>query len=710
MRGAGVVFLGLLFVVAGFTSATTIEWVTDDTAVDQGWIDLLTGQGYTVNAVSGKYRNTLDDNGQAYVTELNAVDLVIVSRKTGSGDYDGDQSPLWNGLTSPILCLTSYLARNDSGKWRWLPGPTIGRVESMEVKEPSDAFFWGVPLDENNQVNIISAENADVVGTSNGGNGTVLATFPSDQTVWIAEWPAGVEYYVGSGQYAGGPRVFFGIGHDAIPGLNVNTAGQQLFLNIVYELSGATFDRPPFANSGGDHIVYFPDSVQLDGSALDPDSTPTVAWSQLSGPGTATFDDASSASTGVSFDAVGTYVLQLQADDGTTVAMDTATVYVIDHADDMLLAHWDFENLPEPNELIDVTGNGFDGVYYRKVAGTEPNIAAGHITGSAVAGDFTGGIQYWEIPTSYDAVDPNLNAVATGTTIATWVKSAGSPDYCCPMIVGNGVDGWRLQVNENRWNFAYQPGGIDLFGTYPPFDDAWHNVVAVYDGVNAKAKIYVDGALNVEQDVTPGTLLSKGTTYPIVQVGSRGDDLNRVWTGQIDDIQIYNYPLSDAAIAGLASEGDVLPLLTAGEDQTVPYKGVPVPLDATLIVNDGIPAPLALTWSVTTVPGGVDPNDVIFSDNTVEDPAVTFPTVAGTYTLKLTGNDGAVEVSDEVSIVILIPTCEAVLSDGLGLAADLSGPAGVPDCYVNIYDLAAMAADWLNCNNPEDATCTWPYE
>lgn len=709
MKGAGVVFLSMLFVLTGLLSATTIEWVTDDTAVDQSWIDLLTGQGYTVNAANQIYR-TLDSTK---IATLNAADLVIVSRKTGSGDYDDGTEPAqWNALASPVLCLAPHLARQDSPKWKWLPGPVLeGVTEATEIKDPLNSFFWGVPLDENNQVQILaSGANADMVNTTSAGNGTLLAVRPSTQQVWIAEWPAGVEYYVGSGFLTGGPRVFLGAGTDVTPGMNLNTAGQQLFLNIVYEMSGATFDRPPFANSGGDHIVYFPDSVQLDGSAPDPDSTPAVTWSQLSGPGTAAFDDASSAATGVSFDAIGTYVLQLEADDGTTVATDTATVYVIDHADDALLAHWDFENLPEPNDLIDVTGNGFDGIYYRKVAGTEPNIAAGHITGSAVAGDFTGGIQYWEIPTSYDDVDPNLNAIATGTTIATWVKAAGSPDYCCPMIVGNGVDGWRLQVNENRWNFAYQPGGIDLYGTYPPFDDAWHNVVAVYDGVNAKAKIYVDGALNVEQDVVPGTLLSKGTTYPIVQVGSRGDDLNRVWTGQIDDIQIYNYPLSDAAIANLASEGDVLPLLTAGEDQIVPYKGVAVPLDATLIVNDGIPAPLALTWSVTAVPGGVDPNDVIFSDKTAEDPSVTFPTVAGTYTLKLTGNDGAVEVSDEVSIVILIPTCEAVLADGLGLAADLSGPAGVPDCYINIYDLAAMAADWLNCNNPEDATCTWPYE
>lgn len=45
-----------------------------------------------------------------------------------------------------------------------------------------------------------------------------------------------------------------------------------------------------------------------------------------------------------------------------------------------------------------------------------------------------------------------------------------------------------------------------------------------------------------------------------------------------------------------------------------------------------------------------------------------------------------------------------LLRDG-PLPGDISGPAGVPDCYVNLYDVAALASVWLECNNPDDATC-----
>jgi beta-galactosidase len=36
---------------------------------------------------------------------------------------------------------------------------------------------------------------------------------------------------------------------------------------------------------------------------------------------------------------------------------------------------------------------------------------------------------------------------------------------------------------------------------------------------------------------------------------------------------------------------------------------------------------------------------------------------------------------------------------------DLTGPAGVPDSHVDLYDLAAMAAEWMQCNIPDDPAC-----
>jgi hypothetical protein len=44
--------------------------------------------------------------------------------------------------------------------------------------------------------------------------------------------------------------------------------------------------------------------------------------------------------------------------------------------------------------------------------------------------------------------------------------------------------------------------------------------------------------------------------------------------------------------------------------------------------------------------------------------------------------------------------CTDVLACGLKFDADLSGPAGTPDCRVDFYDLAVMAADWMQSDIP----------
>jgi len=38
---------------------------------------------------------------------------------------------------------------------------------------------------------------------------------------------------------------------------------------------------------------------------------------------------------------------------------------------------------------------------------------------------------------------------------------------------------------------------------------------------------------------------------------------------------------------------------------------------------------------------------------------------------------------------------------------DVTGPVGVPDCYVDFYDFAAFAEDWLSCTDLSDVNCSW---
>ncbi|HEX5588373.1 MAG TPA: hypothetical protein VFZ17_13755, partial [Acidimicrobiia bacterium] len=109
-------------------------------------------------------------------------------------------------------------------------------------------------------------------------------------------------------------------------------AGATPVLHIVYTTGGPPPNQPPLVNAGPDQSVTMPASASLNATATDdglPNGTLTRQWSQVSGPGTATFVDPSAAATTASFDQAGTYVLRLSASDGVLGGSDDVTVTVL---------------------------------------------------------------------------------------------------------------------------------------------------------------------------------------------------------------------------------------------------------------------------------------------------------------------------------------------------------------------------------------------
>ena len=92
-------------------------------------------------------------------------------------------------------------------------------------------------------------------------------------------------------------------------------------------------NQPPVVSAGSDLTTSLPNAATLNGSVTDDGlpagSTLTISWSQLSGPGTATFTNPNAASTAAGFSAPGTYVVRLTASDGDLTATDEATITVI---------------------------------------------------------------------------------------------------------------------------------------------------------------------------------------------------------------------------------------------------------------------------------------------------------------------------------------------------------------------------------------------
>jgi hypothetical protein len=264
-----------------------IIWVSDNKgygtepnlAADHGFVDLLRANGYVVDYknefeyIDGtQYWRTLDDDK---IAELEAADLVIISRNGDSGSYStaADNEPnKWNAVTTPILSLSAYMAR--VGKWGWLDGTSTFRAKEamMQVIEPDHPVFAGVAIDPNGLVEATSAQyNMDwVTGVIDAGNGIILATRPEDGLLSIVTWEAGQTYFDGSLYTAGGPRMLFiagtGSGNNAPDyspdgAYNLTVDGETMFLNAVKYMLPIKPVDPGTANL----VAYYP----LDGDVLD---------------------------------------------------------------------------------------------------------------------------------------------------------------------------------------------------------------------------------------------------------------------------------------------------------------------------------------------------------------------------------------------------------------------------------------------------------
>ena len=94
----------------------------------------------------------------------------------------------------------------------------------------------------------------------------------------------------------------------------------------------AKTNKAPIVHAGAPQTLHGTRAAMLAGMATDDGlptgSTLTLAWSQVSGPGTASFGQPAAAQTSVTFSTAGTYVLQLSANDGALAGSDQTTIVV----------------------------------------------------------------------------------------------------------------------------------------------------------------------------------------------------------------------------------------------------------------------------------------------------------------------------------------------------------------------------------------------
>ena len=193
------------------------------------------------------------------------------------------------------------------------------------------------------------------------------------------------------------------------------------------------------------------------------------------------------------------------------------------------------------------------------------------------------------------------------------------------------------------WDNAYN---VDNTGT--------RAVVVVSEAHQEVAIVYTD-------NTGGGDIVLRATPLGAVQLGPK----QVVMSGNLDDTTTAKVISGDELLV-LATKGsnavgslirlgpsgggggggttNTAPVVNAGADQTITLPGSAALVGT--VTDDGLPGPTTTTWTKVSGPG-----TVTFTNANAASTTATF-NLAGTYILQLTGNDGSLQASDQITIQV----------------------------------------------------------
>jgi hypothetical protein len=257
-----------------------IYWVADDMGggdTDQGFIDLLTNAGYTVDmSFSNQELRILDGTD---LELLNRADLIIISRDSDSRQYDdGDEEKAnWNRkIARPILNLNAFYMQ--ANRWNWVPASDTWHYGAgpMRVLEPNHPIMEGITVVDG-LVDVVTTQTTFPEGAKGAAGGTLIGVREDNGYVWLASWDT--IQTISMGYPPAGPRVLFCCGVDeattdkqpALPGngaYNLTEEGSKIFLNAVKYLLEYTLEKAAIP-SPEDGAVLSAVSVELSWAPAD---------------------------------------------------------------------------------------------------------------------------------------------------------------------------------------------------------------------------------------------------------------------------------------------------------------------------------------------------------------------------------------------------------------------------------------------------------
>ncbi len=462
----------------------------------------------------------------------------------------------------------------------------------------------------------------------------------------------------------------------------------------------------PQVNAGTDFSAVFPLAANLNGVVTDDDST-TATWLLMSGPGTVRFGNATSLNTTATFSDPGSYVLRLIATDGQLSAFDEVTVRMIINQVPQVNAGPDQQVDPGNPALLDGTladeglpnPPGFVAALWTKTSGpgdvifadasledteaffSQPGTYVLTLTGDDGQASVSDSVTIFVGQNEAPVVTANSEALIVLPALAnldgtanddglpnppatltfTWTKltgpgdvtfaNANAPDTAAAFSVGGTYD-LQLEVNDGVLSDTAIVTIEVVQNEAPQVDAELDQEVPFARTADLNGSFIDDG-------FTPGPFTTTWTKFsgPGTVTFDDGSSLNTTVHFSADGTYVVRLSVSDGDMTGsddvqITIGQNQAPFVDAGQDRTIKFPALSLmvgDLDGTA-ADDNLPNPPAELATLWTFVDG--PEAVTFGDPLAIDTTVLFHE-PGIYVLRLTANDSAETVSDEVTITVV---------------------------------------------------------
>ena len=210
----------------------------------------------------------------------------------------------------------------------------------------------------------------------------------------------------------------------------------------------------------------------------------------------------------------------------------------------VLLAYWPFDDADDPNSIV-------EGSPMTMIVGSPVEVDGADEGGKALSFDGNDGL-YTEISKA-DYFDGMNDYCA----ISCWIKTPGGFSTLNPYVTRTDV--WAIRRDGGPDANFYTEGTGDGSGPVSQtnvLNDEWNHIVGTYDGTTKK--LYVNGKLEAEV-VIAGEFAEEPNPVSIGCYHRLEEDgytwiTERMFSGAIDEVRLYNCPLSARQVADLYVE------------------------------------------------------------------------------------------------------------------------------------------------------------